>query len=1842
MRLLFLIALIVPMMTSAQTYTSLWKQVSDAEANDLPQTEQEVLRQISAKASAENNYGQLLKAELQYSRSQGAVSPDSLHPAVERLKLQASQASGDVPLLAVYHCVLGYIYQNNSILDSDHHLETAADFYAKALAHPDKLAAVKATDYEPFVIKGQDSRFFADDLLNIIGREASRYDLLHSYYVQAGNRRAALLTGCWMLKDEEPEGMEPLNKSRHLQRIDSLISVYQDLTECGEAAIMRYEFMEDHTDATAEQKWQYINMALEKWGAWQRMNVLRNAQRALSAMQYNADLKDKVAIPHRSQTVLFTGMRSISEVTMRVYRANVEGNTELNPEYSGDYKKLKPLLTPLEQMAQTLKFVGKRPYELFEDSMTLEGLPTGVYMLEFESVPATQVTRTLYYVSDLRVLAQSLPADKVRLAAVNATTGQPAKGAKIAVTWGYGGDRKTAAVDTDQNGECTYDITDKPNISLRAVNATDKACPNMGIWGNFSYSSRDDAQTYTAIYTDRAIYRPGQTVHAAAIVYNTKDRRQHSVVAGKEVTFSLYDANWKKVGEKSITTDDYGTATAGFILPSKGLTGLYSVYVNGSSHSIRVEEYKRPTFEVDIPRVAQNYEDGDTVVAKGTVRSYAGVPVQGAKVKYTVRRTRAWWWMGYSRYWSTVYAGTATDDELMAQGETVTDANGHFTVDMPMVLPMSLRPLFYNFVLTADVTDQGGETHQGQMTLPLGNRKTAFSVTLPEKVLGEAKVRMAFHQQNVAGVDLDATVRYRFDNGRWLTAKTNSLIDLPQLRSGKHQLHAICESDTLEQDFVVFSLDDHRPATDTRSWFYTSRSQFPMDGSAVTVQAGSSDKNVHVLYSVFTADRMLESGTAELNNELINRKLLYKEEYGNGVLLTFAWMKEGKTYSYTTTIKRPMPDMNLDVKWTTFRNKLEPGQKEEWTLTITDVEGRAAQAQLMAALYDKSLDQLAHHSWSLAPPVMLPTPYTSWWKPSWGGASCSAFKSASGLSVQPLRLSRFDHDVYPSFDYGLMMLRKRLRIDLLEEAPMPERMLAKAATGGAVEMSNATADMAADEEQSETAEEEKEAADGAQDTKQDKANVRENLQETAFFMPQLVTDEQGVVKIRFTLPESLTTWRFISVAHTKDMKYGTMTDEAVARKDVMIQPNMPRFLRHDDKATISARVINMSDTEVSGTAMMQLLDPETERVVMEQKKQVSVADSSTVAVTFDVDCNTLGQQHSLLVARISIDTPRQNDGEQHYLPLLPTTERITVTRPFTQTAAGTAEIDLKSLLPADAKAGKLTVEYTNNPAWLMIQALPSIAHPYDDCAFCQATSLYANAIGKHIMKQNPTAKNVFEQWKQEKGSETSLVSSLEKDQELKELLLDETPWVMDADRESEQKQRLVEFFELNTIESNISNAIDKLKKLQNGNGSWSWWPGMYGSLTVTTAVTEMLVRLNIMTGKQKDTEKMLKSAFDYLADDIVKLVEDMKKAEKKGVKQVFPTYRALQWLYICEIDGRSLPKKVTDANTYLKNLLKKEIKNQSIYEKALSAIILGNKTYVKSLKEWTTYKEDMGRYYDTQRATYSWRDYKIPTQVAAIEAIKMLTPQDTTTVGEMQRWLLQQKRTQAWDTPLNSVDAVYAFLNGNSTVLAPQKHTALSIDGKPLDTSDATSGLGYVKTALPFGTASEAGSTFTATKSSTGTSWGAIYAQFTQQASMITDHSSGLSVKRELMTEGSDGRLKPAPEALTVGDRVVVRVTIDAERDYDFVQLIEKKAACMEPLKQTSGYDWRGGYYCSPKDQTTCYYFSVLPKGQHVITKEYYIDRAGTYSTGTCTVQCAYSPEFVGNTKALIINVKDK
>lgn len=1846
----FLILLLMPASIYAESYTSLWKKVAEAQSKDLPQTQMECLGRIISKAENEKQYGHLLKAQLQQAAVQTQISPDSLTIEIDRLVQKAENAKDEV-LGAVYASVLGKVYQQQEDTDAE---QKSKMWFARSMANPKLLAEHKSEEYSPAIAEGIDSKIFYNDLLHVIGFEAKDYNTLHRYYSQSGNRAAACITALCQLRENSDENVMDARKSKFLQKIDSLINVYGDLREAGELAIEHYNYISECEDSKVEDRINYINYALSRWGAWPRMNILRNAQSELQRPAFNINIGDYMLLPDTEREVRINSIRNINELNVSLYRLNVKGNTELNPDRKEDYAKLQKLILPGIVQNVTRKYIGQPAWKENSDSITLKGLPIGVYLMEATTDNKDIAPqRALLRVSNLYVMHEGQPDKRIRFVVVNATTGKPVPGAHLVLSskWGDRYEKaKKINLTSDKNGEVIHRCDGRTPYQIYVYTNEDHACGNFDLNGYYSHWDGNTVQQILNVYTDRSIYRPGQQVHVTAIAYETNSETLRSnAIGSRKITFSLRDANDKEVITKDVMTDDYGTAATTFSLPQNGLTGRFSIYAKGErlfgGISFNVEQYKRPTFQVRFDAYNEKYTPGDTVQVRGRVESYAGVPVQGAKVEYTVERRRSIW-----RYWRIDESAST-----LITDSTITADDGTFTAKMPMLFPDDIEPgmpLYYNVVVNAKVTDGAGETHEGSFSLPLSNKSAILLCDLPEKSLRDSLKTFTFTRKNIAGEDIAGTIRYQIDGSAWKTAAANQKISIDRkLASGKHRIVGICENDTVTHDFIIFSYNDKKPVVETHDWFYISGKRFSDDGKLVYMQLGSSDEDVNIYYSVFTGDKILSQGRKVLSNSVMTEKLTYKEAYGDGITVNIAWVKQGRLYTHNFTLERPVPKKELTLSWKTFRDKLIPGQNEEWTLQILGPDGKPSKSQLLATMYDKSLDDIIKHHWDFTVNFDLALPYVQWYGGSNEALGLYGFQNFKSLAEHPLKFSHFDNTM---FEFAAPLINLYTRAQPLGKLSSPnvrirgakamgkqameqEVMIVEEVSVGNAEM-NDSYDQTSEMKKSENTEvTEQQYGKNGQDGA---ILLRENFNETAFFFPALLADSQGNVKIKFTLPESVTTWHFMGLAHNEQIDYGMISADAVAKKTVMVQPNLPRFIRMGDKANISSRIVNTSDKNITGTARLQIVNPETEVVVCEWSKPYAIENGKTGHVDFSVDGDklaALGKAAELYIVRITAEGDGYSDGEQHYLPLLPNREYVTNTVPFTQNGPGVKTIDLSKLFPTNSAQNKLTVEYTNNPVWLMIQALPSVANPYEKDAISLAAAIYANSIGYGIVKSVPKIKQTIKLWQQEQGKETSMVSNLEKNESLKTMVLSETPWLADAEKETDQKHQLINFLDESTIGYRMDNFIQKLRSLQNADGSFSWWPGMHGSAYVTIAVTKILTRLNTMMGTVQDTSGILDNAFEYLDRRIAEEVTELKKQEKKGKKNLMPSELACNYLYCNALANR----KETKNMTYLVGLLEKMPTKLTIYGKAGSAVILaqyGRKQrageYLQSVNEYTVYTEEMGRYFDTPRAQYSWSDHKIPTQVAAIEAMKLIKPNDSKTIEEMLRWLLQEKRTTGWNTPINATDAVFAFLTDEHSKVDKDKlssgeQTTLKIDGQTLALPQATAGLGYVKTSAFAGN----NTTFTAEKTSDGTSWGALYAQFWQENTEVKSASSGLTVRREIIS--ADG--KKNATRLRVGDKITVRITIKADRDYDFVQVQDKRAACLEPVGQISGYHW--GYYCSPQDNVTSYYFDRMGKGTHVVETQYYIDREGDYTTGICTAQCAYSPDFSAREAATRLHV---
>lgn len=1851
--LTLLIALLALGQAVAQTYDNLWKQAGIIAQKDQPKSEIAVMKKIIAKASAANDYGQLLAAEIRQMTLWKEISADSLEPNVKRMEAEVLKVK-DPALKAVRYAVLGKVYRDSpygievdevaldpsddvsldqsassSLSQRDVNLKKSQEFFKKALEQPELLARHTSTEYVPLTLKGVDGSSFNNDLLHLIGFEADSkeaYLQLYTYYNKVENRGAACLCAYKLIEKYRQDDVREVKKSKYLHTIDSLIHVYQDIPEAGELAVEHFRFMEGATDAKPQDKLNYINYALSRWGGWSRMNELRNAQKRLTEPMFQVQDMPQVLRPGEKAWV-HLNVRNLQNLKFSISRLDITADNNYDAQDEATYKMLLKKTTKLHQKDYSRNYYGRPDYEEVKDSIEIGGnLPLGAYLMEVTSDnDGIAPQRKLFYVSNLAVMIQQLPDDKHRYVVVNATDGQPVAGAKIEL-YEKDYDVKTgkhkrlvhARLTTDSNGEAYFKNVDG---EVLISTSADKYAPAKYIYlSRDRYFEQKDDKTAYQLFTDRSIYRPGQKVHATAVSFIVKKGLDASVPGkSKELKFILRDAEWKQVAEQKATTDEYGTASVDFELPKEGKTGMFSISVNGTATEyVRVEEYKRPTFEITFPKVNERYTWGDTVVVKATAKTYAGVPVQGAKVEYKVTRRNQMWWRGAS-----------SSDKQVKTDSTVTREDGTFDVEIPLEVAESEKndfmriARFFNFTVSAVVTDISGESHEGEMSLPLGTRSTAFSVDMPKRIEVDSLKTVTFAYRNASGMPISSQLKYRIDKGEWKVAEANAPIAIKEYnassaqvwKSGVHQLEAICGTDTLQQKFTLFSMKDTHPMEPTTEWYYQTAKTFPRDGKPVYVQVGSSENGAHIVYSIIAGNKLLEKGAWELGDSIVTLPFTYKEEYASGVVINYSFVKNGECYARTISISRPLPEKKLNIAWKTFRDRLTPGQKEKWTLQITTPDGKPAKAQLMSVLYDKSLDQLAEHSWRMSLGF-------SQWLPSCYWRSNLKYYTMDLLGIYPtkyydekqLDVDKFDGKFFSYYAYmqavelsklerssGGTVEAVRIQKDELvrDEAKVMRIRGSKMTRFGAASSKPLLSEMDLALQNKMVMLEEfggggsNKVLSSADEAALNHVQVRENLNETAFFYPALESDNQGNVAINFTLPESVTTWKFMGLAHDKEMKNGLLVDEAVAQKTVMVQPNMPRFLREGDKSTIVVKLFNTSDKKVSGNARMQILDPETNKVVWQKTQNYCIDAEGSATISFDVQ----GLKEGVYINKVVAAGNGYSDGEQHYLPVLSNRELVVNTLPITLHQKGEQNFDLSKLFlnkegkqAKGTEEAKVTIEYTNNPSWLMVKALPAISNPDEEDAISLMSAIYANTITTHIQK-NLSLENLSQE----------------------------------------------------TIR--LQNQVEKLKKLQNADGSFSWWKGMKGSRYMTTSVAEMMVRLNAIAGVQKSTARMLTSALNYLSLQTAREVREMKKQEEKKQK-VNPSEQALHYLYILSMDGRKMKQNLEADKAYLLEKMSKMTGDFSIYGKARAAVVLARNSqqnaayrekageYLQSVNEYAVYREEMGRYYDTRKALYSWRNYKIPTQVSVIEALQMLKPNDKQTIEELQRWLLMSKRTQVWDTPVNTVDAVYAFMKGNESNWNQKAENAvLKLDGKQLPMPQDSTTLGYVKTERP-GKAS----VLSIDKKSEYTSWGAVYAEFKQPISEIGSMESGIKIRRVIVPAESDGKGKAQAK---VGEKVKVTLIITADRDYDFVQITDKRAACLEPVNQLSGYQWGMGCYVSPRDNTTNFYFDRLSKGKHIVEMEYYVDRKGDYQSGTCTAECTYSPEFGGRTETYELKVNN-
>lgn len=1843
-----LLALLPACAVLAQSYDKLWGEVRAASEKDLPKTALAKVNQIYEKARREQNDGQLMRSLLVARQFHQEVAPDSGEVALRRLEAALAEKRRPVEK-AMWQSALGQLMAASA--------DTAKASRGRALllasvSLADSLAAASAADYLPVLVRGKDSRLYADDLLSVLlppvvqerrlpleerraalGRAADAYRRL-------GQREAQLLT----VLDSIDAGRYELPVDGEVRR-KALLAVADRFADLGlnvETYIRLAEsddYTQPGTDIDSIQV-VWARRGVELYGRHARAEVLRQLIARKEQPQLRFDAPSHTLRPGQEMRVALTG-RNVKQAEVRFFRLDMKASD--NRLFRGaawrDARKwpMKKAGTLRHDFAQAPAYVSRT------DTVAFKLDEKGVYLCELLA-DGRHLDHEIVYVSSLMPVMLQAGEGLTRIVLVDAQSGTPvSSGAVREYTTGNTAPflSKIKEHTPDANGEIVI-----PNPETRrdryyfAVAGNDEYSAGFHVNRGYRVSTaapQPDARLQ--LFADRAIYRPGQKVLFGGVAY-TRLGDDVRTDAGFETLVRLFDSNRQVIDSVRCVTDEFGTIGGEFSLPAVCLPGQFFLRAErGATLFFKVEEYKRPTFTVEIGAPTTAYALGDTLRLSGTVKTYTGLPVSGAEVRFNVERRALYYFDG--------------DDYEPQTGTAVSDEEGHFTLPVFLAYDGVRRPVARNifnrlhYSVSADVTAANGETASASRLISAATRPSWLESDWGGSLCKEHLDKVTVRHLGAAGQQLDGKVRYAVSrdgrsvaSGEMTAGRSFAPGFLSALSSGEYEIAFHADgADTLRRRFLLFSEHDTRPAGREVFWHYVRPSAA---ADSVHVIIGSPRRDVTLFYDLFAGGKRLESRRVTFSDSLLHFDLAYRPEMGDGATASFAFVKDGELFSTTQEVIRPVPEKKLRLEWSTFRSQLTPGGQEEWRLRVLNADGSPAHASLMARLYDASLDALASAPWDFnlylgryVPAARRFAPYR---------------QSASMTGSLPLRKFNVPYYEFTHWDATLLDGGRNFGGTVRLFKKESKYMMADAVTALSGQVPGVrirgTGNFAAKDMKAEA---EVEADAGAAENAADEAlpagSVRQNFAETAYFAPQLRTDERGEVTLSFVLPESLTSWNFTALAHNTAMDHGRLDTTVVARKDFMVQPALPRFVRRGDRAVVPVELRSLTATPLSGTLTLTLLDAQTEQTVatVRQAFNLPAGATQTLRLEFKADFTA-----PVLVCRVAGKAGNFSDGEEHYLPVLDSRVQVVRSVPFSLNGAGSATWQLDTLwtdrrLAADRR---LTVELSSNPLWYAVAALPALADGSSESVTGWAERYYAVVMAERVAADNPEIR------KMAGADNSSWADLLNRNPELRQTLLAETPWVAEARTEAERTAALARLFDPQAVAAHKYKALDNLRALQGADGSWSWYKGMPGNSYLTTDVAIMLARLGRMVD-DRDAAGMTDRAVKYLEKTMAREVSDMKKAEKKNGARLAPSEAQLRYLYLRAVLGLQ-----PDADArYLLDRAPLIARSGTMYCKALTAVALSAAgrdneaaTFVKSLMEHTVTSPDMGRYFDTDRAQWSWNSYRIPTQTAALEALAAVRPDARAEADEMRLWLMQSRRTQLWGTGRATADAVYALLmtgsdrdNGLRLASGTEASCILMKGKKPIHVPTPLiyiqpNAAGHVSRTY----ADEPALGATAVKvekQDAGLAWGSVVASYTLPADAVRATSSGLglTVRYEVRRDGQwqplDGTLRVKP-----GDRLRQVFTLTADRDYDFVSLRAGRAACLTPADALSGFSRSSGLpaYRAVRDAATDLYFEQVRKGRHVLTEEYFVDRAGTYRCAPSRVECAYAPEFTAQTPGTV------
>lgn len=1685
------------------------------------------------------------------------------------------------------------------------------------------------------------------------------YTAWSTYRNSLPDPRASLWVELKALEYQYLYGRNNEARANYEHALDSLMQKYEKADYSVEIILAKVDalnaaYSAEKADSIQALQYGLLKEGVERFPRYERIGLLTNRLASMEEPTLSTSTKNTV-YPGKNLSIQLN-YKNISQVTVRIYKS-LRTPLEVTPYRNTSPKEKGALLKEL-----TFSLHPENTYKQQDSMLCIPMGQPGLY--ECVVTAPGQEIENIHTISVSRIASahRNTPTGEAHVYVTDFESGKPISGATVTY---YGGQRRElkplGIVKTDKNGLAVL----PKNTKIAAYQATlsednQGRLTSLYTWGRTDEPTKD--RVALSLITDRGLYRPGQTILFKGIAY-IADMDNPRVVAGKSFTVSLRDANNKEVSQQTFTTNAFGSFHGEFILPRQVLTGGFTLTTGESSAYVQVEEYKRPTFSVEILPVKEEVAFGDSVTIQGKIQTFSGASLQEGEVTWRIIRRPLW------------PRGSSYQAEQVAAGVLSLDKEGGFSIRFLPEKSKNELPwnVYDRFEVSATVTDSKGETQESYSLFSIGETSLVLSCDLPDQVdKDSAEVMILARTLNGEASKTNGTYRivcleeekeanrlsvYKeakvVVNGTFTSGQAISRNVLNQLPSGRYRIVAEAKDNKGrvakdQQDFVLYSYRDKRPPVYAHTWLLADKNATFLPGEEAEIIFGTSDKEAYVFYELYANGRYHQQQVVKVSNENKTWKIPFKEEYGDGAIASFSFVKEGELHTIQTRIYRKRADWKLTIRPETFRDHLLPGNKETWKFRVLKADSLPAPAEVLAGLYDASLDKILPFNWYFSPIRSV-----SLWAPvfaageSFNQNSQYANAGASMVEVKEYGFSRLDwqgitdgRNLYYMSDLGGSIRTRMYK----SSAPSysEDVVVEEAATGGG-ELRQQSPEIAAEDQGA-----------GVPHTAAS-PQLRKNFNETAFFYPTLRTNEAGDVLISFTMPETNTTWKFQSIAHTADLKFGTYTNEIVTSKPLMVLPNLPRFIRQGDQVSLSAQVINQSDKAIAGRVRLELFDPATDQAIIcltKAERTFALEANTNTTASWNI---TVPAGLDLAGIRIVADSEESSDGEQYLIPVLSNQILITESTPFYLMNEGKKQFRINEGKNTRSPF-RLTLELSGNPVWYAVQALPTITQPENDNILSWFAAYYGNMVAASMIQQHPRLSQVIRQWVAQGENASTLLSNLEKNEELKSILLEETPWVLDAQSETEQKQRLTLLFDINRASDQRDRALEQLIKQQKEDGGWGWFNGFSSDRNMTLSVLEgmkQLVYLNI-TGFEQNEKEMQIKALRFLDEMIRKDYESLKKHTKQWEK-ILPSSEQIRYIYV-RSSYRDIPESqgTREAIRFYTDQAEKNWSKFSLHEKAQLMLLMrrnGKNDVAADIFAWlrktATTSQENGMYWANNRRGANYLISPVETHSLLIFAFKE-SGASQTELDRMKQWLLNQKRTQYWESTPATLNAIYAILFTGGDWLNENNTVSVQWGDRTYNTTEGETATGYLKLTASQPEITSQHHMVTIDKQGKSPVWGSIYNQYFEALDKASGQKGVLSVEKRLFVEintGTERQIRPVTpmQPLRVGDKVIVRLTIRTDRAMEYVHLKDLRAGCFEPARQLSGITYQGGlsFYSSPKDISENFFFSRLPKGTFVLEYPVYVSRTGEYSGGISTIQCMYAPEFVSHTEGDKLIVKE-